>query len=165
MRGTWWCCGRHGSRQQTASAFPGRWSSRPPATRLHATPGRTHPPSTKPPAASPRPPAAAIIAGARLSAIAGAEHDGEPRAHKRSAQTCCGTQPAPPSAKREADSEYEHAITRAGRLGLSHREIAAAAHVSHGTIHAILARATPGANNGRADEPQPVDGEPGELAA
>ena len=72
---------------------------------------------------------------------------------------------APPSAKREADSEYEHAITRAGRLGLSHREIAAAAHVSHGTIRAILARATPGANNGRADEPQPVDGEPGELAA
>ena len=44
--------------------------------------------------------------------------------------------------KREADSEYEQAIARAGRLGLSHREIAAAAEVSHGTVRAILARAT-----------------------
>ena len=67
--------------------------------------------------------------------------------------------------KREADREYEQAISRAGGLGLSHREIAAAAQVSHGTVRAILTRATPGANNERADEPQPVDSQPGELAA
>ena len=53
--------------------------------------------------------------------------------------------------KREADSEYEQAVTRAGRLGLSHREIAAAAQVSHGTVRAILTRATPSANG---DQPQ-----------
>ena len=47
----------------------------------------------------------------------------------------------------------------------SHREIAATAHVSHGTIRAILTRATTGTNNGRADEPQHVDSEPHELAA
>ena len=44
--------------------------------------------------------------------------------------------------KRDADHEYEQAISRAGRLGLSHREIAAAAQVSHGTIRAILTRAS-----------------------
>ena len=66
--------------------------------------------------------------------------------------------------KHDADTEYEHAIARAGRLGLSHGEIAAAAQVSHGTVRAILARATPSANG---DQPQtPVVDEPvatGEL--
>ena len=60
--------------------------------------------------------------------------------------------------KREADSEDEQAIGRAGRLGLSHREIAAAAEVSHGTVRAILTRATPSPNGNQpqaaaADEP------------
>ena len=35
-------------------------------------------------------------------------------------------------------TEYEQAIT-GGRFGLSHREIATAAEVSHGTVRAILA--------------------------
>ena len=66
--------------------------------------------------------------------------------------------------KREADGEYEQAVTRAGRLGLSHREIAAA-QVSHGTIRAILTRGSATMDNGRPTEEQPPDSEPGELAA
>ncbi|MGZ6575425.1 MAG: hypothetical protein ACXVH3_35215 [Solirubrobacteraceae bacterium] len=40
--------------------------------------------------------------------------------------------------KREADIDCDQAIDRAARLGLSHREIATAAQVTHGT--AILTR-------------------------
>jgi DNA-directed RNA polymerase specialized sigma24 family protein len=58
--------------------------------------------------------------------------------------------------KRDADSEYEQAIRRAGRLGLSHREIAGAGEVSHGTVRAILSRATPIAND--AEPPAGGDG-------
>jgi DNA-binding NarL/FixJ family response regulator len=47
---------------------------------------------------------------------------------------------------READSEYEQAIARAGRIGLSHRDIATAAEVSHGTVRAILARSSASLN-------------------
>ena len=56
--------------------------------------------------------------------------------------------------KRDADSEYEQAIKRAGRLGLSHREIAGAGEVSHGTVRAILSRATPSPNG---SEPPAAD--------
>jgi hypothetical protein len=48
--------------------------------------------------------------------------------------------------KREADSEYDQGIARAGRIGLSHREIATAAEVSHGTVRAILARSSTSLN-------------------
>jgi DNA-directed RNA polymerase specialized sigma24 family protein len=91
---------------------PPSWKQSPPrrTTGSRRRPARTHPRSNAgrriAEAAS-----AAIAAGARLSAI--------------------------------ADAEHGQAITRAGRLGLSHREIAAAAHVSHGTIRAILTRMVP----------------------
>ena len=42
--------------------------------------------------------------------------------------------------RREADAEYEQEILRAGRIGLTHREIANAAEVAHGTVRAILTR-------------------------
>ena len=42
--------------------------------------------------------------------------------------------------KREVLHEYEQAIVRAGRLGLAHRDVAAAAQVAHGTVRAIIAR-------------------------
>ena len=42
--------------------------------------------------------------------------------------------------KREAESEYEQAVVRAGRLGLAHQDVASAARVAHGTVRAILAR-------------------------
>ncbi len=107
---------------------------------------------------------AAITAGARLSAIADAEREGEQRARQELSADVLRQVTRAAKRKHDADTEYEEAISRAGRLGLSHREIATAAQVSHGTIRAILARATPGANNGRADEPQPVDSEPREIA-
>jgi DNA-binding NarL/FixJ family response regulator len=58
----------------------------------------------------------AIAAGAALSAIADAERTGQ------------------------------LAIARAGRIGLSHRDIATAAEVSHGTVRAILARSSTSLN-------------------
>ena len=67
--------------------------------------------------------------------------------------------------KREADPEYEQAIARAGRLGLSHREIATAAEVSHGTIRAILTRAHHHHDNGAPAQAQPSDREPDEIPA
>jgi hypothetical protein len=42
--------------------------------------------------------------------------------------------------KREAEHEYEQAVVRAVRLGLAHRDVAAAAQVAHGTVRAIVAR-------------------------
>ena len=76
---------------------------------------------------------AAITAGARLSAIADAEHDGELRARQELSGEVLRQLTRAAKRKHDADTEYEHAITRAGRLGLSHREIAAAAQVSHGS--------------------------------
>ena len=108
---------------------------------------------------------AAITAGAALGAIAEAERTGELRARMALGSDLLKHVARTAKRKREADSEYEQAVSRAGRLGLSHREIAAAAQVSHGTVRAILARATPSANG---DQPQtPVADEPaatGELA-
>jgi DNA-directed RNA polymerase specialized sigma24 family protein len=71
---------------------------------------------------------AAIAAGAGLSVIADAAR------HPRG------------QAQARGDSEYEQAIARTGRIGLSHREIAAAAEVSHGTVRAILARSSASLN-------------------
>ena len=85
---------------------------------------------------------AAIAAGARLSAIADAERDGELRARQALSADVLRQVTRAAKRKRDADTEYEQAITRAGRLGLSHREIATAAEVSHGTIRAILTRTT-----------------------
>jgi DNA-binding NarL/FixJ family response regulator len=51
------------------------------------------------------------------------------------------------SRAREAQTEHYRAIARATRLGLPMREIAQAAHVTHGTVRAIthrLAAQTPG---------------------
>ena len=108
---------------------------------------------------------AAIAAGARLSAIADAEREGEQRARQGLSAEMLRQATRAAKKKREADREYEQSITRAGRLGLSHREIAAAAHVSHGTIRAILTRTATGAHNGEAGEQQPMKSEAGELAA
>jgi DNA-binding NarL/FixJ family response regulator len=108
---------------------------------------------------------AAIAAGARLSAIADAEREGELRARRALSGDVLRQVTRAARRKREADIECEQAITRAGRLGLSHREIAAAAEVSHGTVRAILTRAATIADNGRRGETQPADSEPAEIAA
>ena len=87
-----------------------------------------------------------ITAGAALAAIADAEREGELRARRELSGDVLRQITRAAKRKREADGEYEQAIARAGRLGLSHREIAAAAEVSHGTVRAILTRATASLN-------------------
>jgi hypothetical protein len=96
---------------------------------------------------------AAITAGAALAAIADAEREGELRARRELSGDVLRQLARAAKRKREADREYEQAIARAGRLGLSHREIAAA-EVSHGTVHAILTRATASPNG---NEPQAAE--------
>ena len=108
---------------------------------------------------------AAIAAGARLSAIAEAEQQGEQRARQQLSGDVLGQVTRAAKRKRDADTEYEQAIGRAGRIGLSHREIATAASVSHGTIRAILTRATTATDNGHPAERELADSEPDELAA
>ena len=108
---------------------------------------------------------AAIAAGARLSAIADAECEGELRARQELSADVLRHVTRAAKRKGEADSEYEQAIGRAGRLGLSHREIAAAAQVSHGTVRAILTRGSTITDNGQPAEAQPPDSERDEIAA
>jgi DNA-binding NarL/FixJ family response regulator len=100
---------------------------------------------------------AASAAGGALAAIAEAERAGELRARRELSGDVLRQLARAAKRKREADSEYEQGIARAGRLGLSHREIAAAAEVSHGTVRAILTRATASPNG---DEPQAAEEEP-----
>ena len=66
---------------------------------------------------------------------------------------------------RETRMEHHQTIARAVRLGLSTREIAAAADVTHGTVRAISNRlATVGAD-GRPEDGTHVDDDPGEYEA
>jgi hypothetical protein len=104
---------------------------------------------------------AAIAAGARLSAIAEAEHEGELRARGELGGEVLRQVTRAAKRKREADGEYEQSVGRAGRLGLSHREIAAAAQVAHGTVRAILTRTSTMTAEGRSAETKAAEGEPG----
>jgi DNA-binding NarL/FixJ family response regulator len=101
---------------------------------------------------------AAITAGAALGAIADAERTGELRARQTLGSDMLKHVARTAKRRREADSEYEQAIGRAGRIGLSHREIAAAAEVSHGTIRAILARAGASLNGNAPQAAEPAPG-------
>ena len=100
-----------------------------------------------------------------MSAIAEAERTGELRARSALGAEVLRQVARAAKRKHDADSEYEQAIKRAGRLGLFHREIAGAGEVSHGTIRAIITRGNTITDNGRAAEPLFVDRERGELAA
>ncbi len=83
---------------------------------------------------------AAIAAGLGLSAIADAERIGHARArHKLGTEVLRQVRRAA-RRKREAQSEYEHTVLRAARLGLAHRDIATEAEVAHGTVRALIAR-------------------------
>ncbi len=99
---------------------------------------------------------AAIASGAALSAIAEAERTGEVRARSALGAEVLKQVARAAKRKRDADREYEQAIKRAGRVGLSHREIAGSGEVSHGTVRAILSRATPSVNGG--ERPAADDG-------
>jgi DNA-binding NarL/FixJ family response regulator len=83
---------------------------------------------------------AAIAAGSALGAIAAAEQVGQARARGELGPDALKRIGRASRRRREADGEYEQEILRGDRLGLTHREIAAAAEVAHGTVRAILAR-------------------------
>ncbi len=87
---------------------------------------------------------AAIAAGAELSAIANAEQTGHERAKRTLSGDVLKRIDRAAKRKHEADAEYKGAVQHAGRLGLSHREIATAAHITHGTVRAILTRRNTG---------------------
>ena len=80
---------------------------------------------------------AAIAAGVPLGAIADAERLGQQRAREELRPDVL-RQIA--RRKRETELEYEQAVIRGVRLGLSHRELAGAAQISHGTVRAVIAR-------------------------
>ncbi len=87
---------------------------------------------------------AAIAAGAALGAVAEAERLGELRARAGMGPEVLERVKRAAVRQREADAEYGVAVRQAGRLGLSHREIAAAAQVTHATVRAILSRGIQG---------------------
>jgi hypothetical protein len=111
---------------------------------------------------------AAIAADLPLGAIAEAERAGETRARGELGTDVLRRVERAARRKHEADSEYEQAVVRAARLGLTHRDVAAAAQVAHGTVRAILARsetidaaaspATITATNGRDREEHAANG-------
>jgi DNA-binding NarL/FixJ family response regulator len=103
---------------------------------------------------------AAIAAGASLGAIADAERAGHERAKQMLGKDVLRATARAAKHKHDADTAYEQAVRRAGRLGLSHREIAAEASVSHGTIRAILTRPATGAEGNGTAPSQTTDADP-----
>jgi len=73
-----------------------------------------------------------IAAGLSLAGIADAEQIGHGRAREELGPQLLRRVERAARRKREAELEYEEAIALAGRLGLVHRNIAAAAQVAHG---------------------------------
>ncbi len=82
----------------------------------------------------------AITAGLPLGAIADAERTGQQRAREELRPDVLRQITRAARRKRETEIEYEQAVIRGVRLGLGHRELAASAQVSHGTVRAIIAR-------------------------
>ena len=82
----------------------------------------------------------AIAAGLSLAEIADAEQIGQGRAREELGPELLRRVERAARRKRDAEHEYEQAIVRAGRLGVAHRDVAAAAQVAHGTVRAIIAR-------------------------
>jgi hypothetical protein len=82
----------------------------------------------------------AIAAGASLASIADAERIGQERVRSEMGPELLRRVERAARRRSEAEREYEQAVIRAGRLGLAHRDVAAAAQVAHGTVRAIIAR-------------------------
>jgi DNA-binding NarL/FixJ family response regulator len=83
---------------------------------------------------------AAITAGVSLTAIADAERAGQQRAREELGDDVLRRVTRAARRKRQAEDEYEREVKCAARLGLSHREIAAAGAIAHGTVKTIVAR-------------------------
>jgi DNA-binding NarL/FixJ family response regulator len=94
---------------------------------------------------------AAIAAGHSLGAIADPENVGQRRARDQLRGDVVRQISRAARRKRDTEAEYEQAVIRAVRLGLTHREVAAAAEVTHGTVRSILDR-----TDKAPDEPQPT---------
>jgi DNA-directed RNA polymerase specialized sigma24 family protein len=84
---------------------------------------------------------AALSAGLGLGEIAAAEQAGQSRARAEDGKEMLRAVERCARRRREAEREYELMITRAVMLGLGHREIAAAAQTTHGTVRAVVSRA------------------------
>jgi len=82
----------------------------------------------------------AIAAGISLGAVADAEQIGQARARRELGSELLRRVERTARRSREAQAEYEQTVARAARLGLAHRDIAAAAQIAHGTIRAIITR-------------------------
>ncbi len=82
----------------------------------------------------------AIAAGISLGAVADAEQIGQARARRELGSELLRRVERTARRSREAQAEYEQTVARAARLGLPHRDIAAAAQIAHGTIRAIITR-------------------------
>jgi hypothetical protein len=82
----------------------------------------------------------AIAAGLSLATIADAERLGHRRAREELGRELLRRVGRGAGRRREAEREYEQAVVRAYRVGLAHRDVAAAAQVAHGTVRAIVAR-------------------------
>jgi len=97
-----------------------------------------------------------------LSAIAESQRLGEQRARNKLRANILRRVERAAKRKREADTDYEQTIDRAARVGLSHREIAAAAQVTYGTVRAVLTRADTNTATTQPDAEPKGDSEAGE---
>lgn len=102
---------------------------------------------------------AAMAAGHSLTEIARAEARGKDTLRRTLRVDALKLVERTGSRAREAQAEHYRAIARASRLGLPMREIAQAAHVTHGTIRAISNRLSLRASPSDVDEHEP-GGEP-----
>jgi len=100
---------------------------------------------------------AAMRAGRSLSEIAHAESNGQDQVRRSLRSDVLKRVERSGRQAREAEQEHHRAIGRAMRLGLSTREIAMSAGVTHGTIRAITNRmaTTDAAPEAVIDEPEP----------
>jgi hypothetical protein len=149
--------GGNGFQQQPRNDL-GTWSCETPSL---ANCGR----STRIDQAARRVAEAAIAAGARLSAIADAEREGELRARQELGADVLRHVTRAAKRKRSRQRIRTGPSAAPPARTLSHREIAAAASVSHGTVRAILTRGSTISDNGKPAEAQPLGSEPGEIAA
>lgn len=99
----------------------------------------------------------AMSAGYSLSEIAHAETLGKQRLREDLRDDALKRVKQTGQRVREAGVQHHHAIARAVRLGLSMREIALAAGVTHGTIRAISNRLMGGDPGGDSSASHPQD--------
>ncbi|MFL5861919.1 MAG: hypothetical protein ACJ780_14250 [Solirubrobacteraceae bacterium] len=93
---------------------------------------------------------AAMAAGRSLSDIAQAESRGKQDVRDALRSETLRSVERSGRRARETRMEHHHAIARAMRLGLSTREIATAADVTHGTVRAISNRLSAAGTEGRS---------------